>query len=170
MAGDGRDPEGDDTGEGGDVGYGRPPKSGRFRKGRSGNPAGKPKGARNRPRPEGERLRALMLAEAYRPVKRKVDGVEVTMPLAQAVLRSLAEAAAKGEARAQAIFFKMVSAGEAEEAAMEEISEEARAPDKPVIQVRVVDAIDGHPAGAREVAYSYGGGTEVKGGKTPSTG
>ena len=38
MTGDERDYE---------VGYGRPPKSGRFSKGRSGNPAGRPKGSKN---------------------------------------------------------------------------------------------------------------------------
>ena len=32
------------------VGYGRPPTEHRFRKGRSGNPRGRPRGARNKPK------------------------------------------------------------------------------------------------------------------------
>lgn len=164
MAEDTVEPKGDD----GPVGYGRPPKSGRFRKGQSGNPAGKRKGTTNRPRPAGERLRALLLEEAYRPIKVSADGVEVTMPLAQAVLRSLAEAAAKGEARAQAVFFKLVGASEVEATAMEEMLEETREPEKPAIEVTIVGAVDGRPTGARGVRFPYGGGP--KGSKTPPNG
>lgn len=161
MGDDRSDLDGDD----GEVGFGKPPRSGRFRKGASGNPTGRPKGSKNRPRATGERLRALMLEEAYRPVTVTADGVEVTMPLARAVLRSLAEAAAKGEARAQAAFIRMVSASEAEAAAIAEMLEETRAPETPVIEVRIVDA-DGQPTG--EVLYPYGDGPEAEGGKEPS--
>lgn len=141
------------------VGYGRPPESGRFRKGVSGNPGGKLKGTRNRPRPESDRLRALIRREAYRPVRVRVDGKEVTMPLAQAVLRSLGTSAAKGEARALAIFLKMLSAGAAEEdAVMEELLEGAQDAEKPVIAMRIVDVVDGRPVPSDEVYYPYGGG------------
>lgn len=139
------------------MGYGRPPISGRFRKGASGNPSGKRKGAKNQPRPEGERLRVLMRAEAYRRVKLRVDGVEATMPLAQAVLRSLGEAALKGETRAQAMFLKMINAGEAEEdAVLEELLEEAHESEGPEIEVRIVDVVDGRSVPADEVLYPYG--------------
>lgn len=33
-----------------DVGYGRPPEETRFKKGQSGNPRGRPKGSKTRPR------------------------------------------------------------------------------------------------------------------------
>lgn len=81
------------------VGYRHPPAG--FSKGQSGNPSGRPKGAKNKPRTQSERLRSLMLKEAYRPIKVASDGQEITLPLAQAVFRSMAEAAAKGEVRAQ---------------------------------------------------------------------
>src|SRR5690606_32608144 len=106
------------------VGYGRPPQETRFRKGRSGNPNGKPRGTRSRQRPSAERLASLMLEEAYRPVTVDEDGREVTLPMAQAVFRSLAAAASRGEARAQAMFFKLVSATEEIEAAAEEMPED----------------------------------------------
>lgn len=150
-----RGPEGGET----RMGYGRPPKSGQFRRGVSGNPRGKPKGTKNRPRPESEQLRALIRREAYRPVKVRVDGAELTMPLAQAALRSLGAAALKGETRALAIFLKILHAGAAEEdAVMEELLEEAQDADKPVIAMRIVDVIDGRPVETDEVIYPYGGG------------
>jgi len=147
--------------EGGEarVGYGRPPKSGQFRKGVSGNPMGRPKGAKNRPRPESDQLRAMIRREAYRPVKIRVDGAELTMPLAQAALRSLGTAALSGETRALAIFLKMLSAGAAEEdAVMEELLEEAQDAEKPVIAMRIVDVVDGRAVPSDEVIYPYGGG------------
>ncbi|MBK1871217.1 DUF5681 domain-containing protein [Aestuariivirga sp. YIM B02566] len=155
MTDNARGPEGGEA----RVGYGRPPKSGQFRKGVSGNPKGKPKGAKNRPRAESEQLRALIRREAYRPVKVRIDGTELTMPLAQAALRSLGTAALSGETRALAIFLKILSAGAAEEdAVMEEILEEARETEKPVIRVRIVDAVDGRAVPTDEVLYPYGGG------------
>lgn len=158
MTSNARGPEGGEY----QVGYGRPPKSGQFRKGVSGNPKGKLKGTKNRPRPESERLRALMRREAYRPVKLRVDGTEITMPLAQAALRSLGTSALKGETRALAIFLKMLHAGAVEDdAVMEELLEEAREAERPDIRVRIVDVVDGKPVPAEEVPYPYGGGPEV---------
>ena len=46
--------------------------------------------------------------------------------MAQAVFRSLATAAAKGEARAQAMFLKLIRASEAEAAMVEEMIDAAR--------------------------------------------
>ncbi|MEA2760499.1 MAG: aerobic C4-dicarboxylate transport protein [Methylobacteriaceae bacterium] len=52
-----------------DVGYGKPPESTRFTKGCSGNPAGRPRGARNkRPALNEERLKGIILDEAYRTI------------------------------------------------------------------------------------------------------
>jgi len=150
------------------VGYRRPPAGTRFRKGQSGNPAGKPKGTKNKPRPYAERLGSLMLEEAYRPITVSEDGNEITLPLAQAVFRSLATAAAKGEVRAQAMFLKLISASEGEAAMVEEMIDEAREETvyRPVKIIReIVDAVDGRPTGKTELLYSDD--AQAKGGKKP---
>jgi hypothetical protein len=152
----------------GSVGYRRPPMETRFRKGQSGNPAGKPKGSKNKPKPYAERLGSLMLEEAYRPITVSEDGNEITLPLAQAVFRSLATAAAKGEARAQAMFLKLVSASEEEAAMVGEMIDEAReeaAHEPRKIVYEIVDAADGRPTGKTDLLYRDD--VEAKGGKTP---
>lgn len=142
-----------------EVGYGRPPEAGRFRKGVSGNPGGKPKGTKNRPRPESDRLRALIRREAYRPVKLRIDGAEVTLPLAQAAMRALGTAALKGETRALAIFLKLLHAGAAEDdavmAELLEAAQEAEMPDQ--IEIRIVDAVNGKRVGEPRVYEPDGG-------------
>ena len=70
-----------------EVGYGKPPAHSRFRPGQSGNPRGRPRGARNRPTlpgPREEKLKTLIMEEAYRPVTVKDGDNQVTMPMAQA--------------------------------------------------------------------------------------
>jgi hypothetical protein len=78
------------------VGYKKPPKSGRFTKGRSGNPAGRPKGAGNRLQPQMLQMRDMLLDEAYRNVTIQDKSGPLTLPVAQAAMRSLALKAAQG--------------------------------------------------------------------------
>lgn len=95
------------------VGYCRPPVGRRFQKGQSGNPAGRPKGSRNRPKPSSSgEFQALILEEAYRLIKVRVNDEETSMPIARAVLRSMITKAAKGDVRAQAAVLKAVSDSE----------------------------------------------------------
>jgi Family of unknown function (DUF5681) len=92
----------------GPVGYGRPAVHSRFRKGQSGNPAGR------RRQSEGDRARKLILQEAFRMLNLR-EGDKVTrIPALQAVLRSQIALAAKGSGPAQRAVVKTVQEIEAE--------------------------------------------------------
>ena len=95
-----------------EVGYARPPKATRFKPGVSGNPRGRPKGSRNRPALHEERLKDIVLDEAYRTIQVRDGDRNVTIPIAQAVIRSLAVNAAKGRARSQELFTELLAATE----------------------------------------------------------
>lgn len=80
-----------------EVGYGKPPKPTQFKKGQSGNPRGRPKGSKSKlPRLNEERMKTIILEEAYRNITVRDGMRNVTVPIAQAVLRSLAVNAVKG--------------------------------------------------------------------------
>lgn len=85
----GKRPPGDD-----EVGYRRPPKSGRFPKGRSGNPKGRPKGARG--------FKAMLLEELAKEVVGMQDGKRVKITKERAIILKLVNDAATGNARARA--------------------------------------------------------------------
>jgi Family of unknown function (DUF5681) len=93
-----------------EVGYGKPPKASRFAPGQSGNRKGRPKGARNKALGAKEnRLREIILAEAYRPIKVNEGKMRVTMPMIEAMVRSLAVNAVRGQLRSQQAFTKMLA-------------------------------------------------------------
>lgn len=92
------------------VGYGNPPSATRFQPGRSGNPRGRPPGSKNK-QPTAmnvERLKEVILEEAYRPVQVNDPSGPLTIPMAQAVFRSIAVNAAKGQQRSQRLFTELV--------------------------------------------------------------
>jgi hypothetical protein len=88
-----------------DVGYGKPPKEARFKPGQSGNPRGRPKGAKNKksriPAQNEERLKQVLLEECYREIGVRDGEKLVKMPVIRAVLRNMALNAAKGNQRSQ---------------------------------------------------------------------
>ncbi len=97
-----------------DVGYAKPPEASRFKPGVSGNPKGRPKGRKNKmPALNEERLKVVIMEEAYRTIKVNDGNRQVTVPMAQAIVRSLAVNAAKGNTRAQRLFAEMLSGAEA---------------------------------------------------------
>ena len=93
-----------------DVGYGKPPKDARFKPGKSGNPKGRPRGSKNKsPGMHEERMKDIILDEAYRDITIREGHRSVTIPMAQAVMRSLAVNAAKGQHRAQRLFSQLLA-------------------------------------------------------------
>jgi len=94
-----------------EVGYGKPPMGSRFAPGQSGNPRGRPKGSRNKPLGP-DRLREIILAEAYRSIKVHEGKRQISVPMATAVMRTVAVNAARGHVRAQQLFSKLLSDAE----------------------------------------------------------
>lgn len=95
-----------------EVGYGKPPVATRFRKGQSGNPNGRRKGAKAKaplPALNDERLKTIILEEAYRSITINDPNGTIDIPMAQAVVRSLAVNAAKGNQQAQRVFTQLLS-------------------------------------------------------------
>jgi hypothetical protein len=98
-----------------DVGYGKPPAETRFKPGQSGNPRGRPKGAKNKlPALNEERLKGIILAEAYRAIRINDGDKQIKVPMAQAIVRAVAVNAVKGQQRAQRLFTELLTTTERE--------------------------------------------------------
>lgn len=98
------------------VGYGEPPKHTRFKKGVSGNPAGRPRKDKSRSRTETE-MTAAFLAQSRRMVTvHDKDGQISQIPALDAVMLAQLKSAMKGNAYAQENFLKRSERLEKEEA------------------------------------------------------
>ena len=86
------------------VGYGRPPKRTQFQKGRSGNPAGRPKGALN--------LATILARILQEPVVITEHERKTTITKFEAMVKQVTNKAVLGDARASAQVFTLVQAQE----------------------------------------------------------
>ncbi len=80
-----------------ESGYKNPPKHSRFQKGRSGNPAGRPKGSKN--------TLKLLDTVLEQEIKIQQEGKTISITKKQAMLMQLVNAAVRGEIKAIAALF-----------------------------------------------------------------
>jgi hypothetical protein len=89
-----------------DVGYGRPPQSGQFTKGRSGNPKGRPKGSKN--------LATIVLRESLQKVRVNGPGGPRLITKLEATVMQIGNRAAQGDLRSAKELLALVQRSELE--------------------------------------------------------
>jgi hypothetical protein len=87
-----------------EVGYGKPPKFGRFVNGQSGNPKGRPKGSKN--------LATVVLRESRKRVRLNGPGGSRSVTKLEAAVMQIGNQAAQGELRAARELFSLVQRSE----------------------------------------------------------
>lgn len=92
------------------IGYRRPPVEHRFKKGRSGNPKGRPKRRKTPSLAMPDDFAELVLAAAGRTVPIVENGRTIELPMIEAILRRLSVSAAKGDNRATALMLGLLEA------------------------------------------------------------
>jgi Family of unknown function (DUF5681) len=97
--------------------YRKPPAEHQFRKGQSGNPKGRPRkksnaGAAASGGGTDDRLAAMALAEAMRPIAVREGGRVTQMPMVQAVIRSMFRLAAQGDSKTQRQLIDLIARAE----------------------------------------------------------
>lgn len=84
------------------VGYGKPPKHGQFKPGKSGNPKGRPKAP--------PKLEDLIAGEAKRMIKIEVAGQPQELSQAHVVVKAVFQRAMKGDLQAAKIVLQLLQA------------------------------------------------------------
>jgi len=83
-----------------EIGYGKPPKHGQFKKGHSGNPNGRPKGAKN--------LKTELKEELQEKIVLKEGGQAKIVSKQRAMLKSLTAKAVQGDTKAANLLLNLV--------------------------------------------------------------
>jgi hypothetical protein len=96
------------------VGKAKPPIETRFQPGHSGNPKGRPKGAKNKSKPvkQYEAMSAIIQREGRRTFKLTENGRPISLPTIAVVARAMVHKAIKGDHRAQRDFLRLCESAE----------------------------------------------------------
>jgi hypothetical protein len=125
------------------IGYGRPPSLSQFQPGQSGNPKGRPKGARN--------ASSMARDVLERPINVKVNGTWRKMSVRKAAYNRLAEKAVAGDAKALDFLLSLESAEHPPQSDQPD-AERAAAKDLEILQ----DFFDRRRAGLPQVEQDRG--------------
>jgi hypothetical protein len=90
-----------------EVGYGKPPKASRFQKGRSGNPHGRPKQAKQPDQPSS--IAAVFRKISNQKVRTNGQNGPQSMTKLEATVTQLINKAASGDLRAVRLYFRMAA-------------------------------------------------------------
>lgn len=104
--------------KGGDVGYGRPPRAHQFKPGKSGNPRGRPKGAKN----ESTILRDIM----NRKIESRSAGQTRKISILEGILLRITEDALKGNPKSASFVLNRYAAMVSGELEGQDLSEDDR--------------------------------------------
>lgn len=85
-----------------ETGYGKPPAEGKFKKGQSGNPAGRPKGQRKKQAEFGKLFNWVL----NQPMEVSENGEAATFSKREVLVMAIVHSALKGDARARQIVLK----------------------------------------------------------------
>lgn len=96
-----------------DVGYGKPPKSTRFKPGQSGNPQGRPKGQRN--------LATDIEQELSETILVNEGGRQTVITKQRAMIKALLAKALKGDTRASAVLIQLAQGVEQAQAVRHQV-------------------------------------------------
>ena len=84
-----------------EVGYGKPPKSGQFKKGQSGNIQGRPKAAKT------DSMASVVQRVLYKDLKVQTQDGPVDMPTVEVILTAQAKAGAQGKVGSARLLLEM---------------------------------------------------------------
>lgn len=90
-----------------EVGYGRPPIESRFKPGKSGNPSGRPKGAKNKPSKKFEKIKHLYSKIADEKITIRKGDKPARMSMMECILQQAMNQAVKGEAGMTKLVLKL---------------------------------------------------------------